>query len=115
MSTMIQDPGEVVDPNKPRQVTLVLDVSRSALELVAADFNPGHSNDVGKAKLLAACIITMAENLRDRPHLEPGEDSAPNVPNRSRNEALKRGARNAAMAISEFEIGAMLLVKAATR
>src|SRR5262245_1616385 len=91
-ATMIQHPEEEVDPLAEIEFTLKVKASRSALTLLAADFNPTKSQSIGRMKQYVAVLITQAEGLRDK---EPG---AP--------------ARVCALAITKFEEGALFLEKA---
>lgn len=88
--------------------------SRSALELVVSDFNPSHDSAVGRIKLLTAALITECEKLRDRPLLPEGMPEVPDVPAHNRNKTLRKAARWAAIAISQYEEAAMFAVKAIT-
>jgi len=68
-------------------------ISDASLELVRSDFNPSGLDTVRQIKLLAAALITMAEEVRG---------------------SIPASARHCALSITAIEDGAMWLVKAAT-
>jgi hypothetical protein len=112
-STMIQNPEPEVDPLAPAQASVHITVSRSALELLRADFNPDKNLKIGQIKLVIASLVTECERLRDRPRL-PEQDKSGQVlvPNVSYNADCARGARNAANAITALETAMMHIEKA---
>ena len=69
------------------------DVSQTALDATRASFNPSKLPQVDGIKLLAAALITECEKIRD----------------------LGKASREASIAITEIEAGAMWAVKAATK
>jgi len=70
-----------------------LKLSDTSLELVRSEFNPSGIDAVTKLKLMAAALITMAEEIRG---------------------SIPTSARHCALGITAIEDGAMWLVKAAT-
>jgi hypothetical protein len=117
MSTMIEhdEPSPYEKATTARRVHLTVDVSNSALRRVRAGFNPALSEEVGHLKLLAAALITACERLKDREKpMLPTADQPPDLPASKMWEAIDEGAREAAVAITHIETGAMYAVKAAT-
>ena len=117
MTTMLQhdEPNEYEKATTARTVTLMVDVSNTALRRVRAGFNPDQLMEVGQLHLLAAAFITACERLRDREKPMLPQNGLPeNVPASTMWTAIDDGARNAAMAISETETACMHAVKAAT-
>lgn len=106
-STMIQNPTPPFDPEAPVVFALEQHASRSALELVMASDNPTKDQRVARFKLLTAALITECEEFRDRPKLDEGTETAPNVPNIEYNRALERARRWASLAITNYENAAM--------
>lgn len=73
-------------------LNLKVDLSPTARAMVRLDFNPSRTDRVDNIKILTAALITECEAIRDG----------------------GTGAREAAIAIHEFEAAAMWAVKAAT-
>jgi hypothetical protein len=96
------------------KIRLSLELNEEAMDIVRGDFNPSRSPNVAYAKALAAALITMAQDSQDRPLLPVSDGGAQHVANERLNHALVRAIREAALAITHFETGAMFLVKAAT-
>jgi len=115
MTTMIQTPDEPApSPTTARTVTLTLDVSESALQLVRAAFNPDHITEVGHVHLLAACFITICEKMNDEILNEQPGPPEDNVPARRLWRQLTDRARNAQKASDLIETACMYAVKAVT-
>ena len=117
MSTMLQheEPNEYEKAVRSRTVHLTVEVSETALRRVRAGFNPDHLTEVGHLHLLTAALITACERLRDREKpMLPQHGLPEDVPASHMWAAIDDGARNAAIAITEFETGCMYAVKSAT-
>jgi len=112
-ATMLQHPEPERDPLAPVTATVSIKTTRSAMELLRADWNPDKNLRVGQLKLVVASLISECEALRDRPRMPDrlGNGEA-HVPNVDYNAAVNRGARNAANAITAFETAMMHLEKA---
>jgi len=97
-------------------LAIEIEVDSAAASIVRVDFNPARMLDVGKAKLLAAALITMAQDFQAAPLLGDsiGGQPAIHIANMNWNAAQVRARREAAIAITEIETGLMFLVKALT-
>jgi len=93
-----------------------LTISRSALDLIGCE-NDMRMTEVGMVNMLAAALVTMASRIQaDKPHdtTYMGEADK-NVPEKEFNRQLNMAKRDAAIAITHFETGAMYLRKALER
>jgi len=97
-ATMIQNPEPEVDPLAPITFTLQVGVSRSALKLLEADWNPDKNAAVGRMRQYVAGLITQAETLRRK----AGPQEMTDVPG---------PARHFTLAITHLEQAAMFLEK----
>ena len=64
-------------------LAIEIEVDSAAASIVRVDFNPARMLDVGKAKLLAAALITMAQDSRRRRCLTIASGGSPRCTSRT--------------------------------